>query len=108
MRRFPAARVFGIDVLGDSWGAAAILDYEPGNACYSPEKLRAWCVAREKFRPYTAVVYCDRSDLEGAERALAGVWHYCTRGHRHTVWIEIYQPTHWGFCYGCHRQHNWL
>jgi hypothetical protein len=36
------------------------------------------------------------------------MWHYCTRTHHHEVWIEIYRATHWGFCYGCHRQHNWL
>jgi hypothetical protein len=43
-------------------------------------------------------------DREG----ILAMWHYCTRTHHHEVWIEIYRSTHWGFCYGCHRQHTWL
>ena len=58
-------------------------------------------------------VACDvtRPGMELPHRHPGGIldmWHYCTREHRHTVWIEIYRATHWGFCYGCHRQHTWL
>lgn len=73
--RFPAVRVHGIDVLGNAPRAAGILDYEPGDV-QSPAGAAAWCRERNAFRPYTAVVYSDRSELAELEAGLAGVWHY--------------------------------
>ena len=82
---FPRARVFGIDVIGDAWDAASILDYEEGNACFNPAALRAWVTARENFRPHTACVYTDRQNLPGVEEALDGLWH--------TIWVSSLDGT---------------
>ncbi len=72
---FPHARVFGIDVIGDAWEQASILDYEEGNACFTPAVLKAWVEQRESFRPHTSVIYTDRANLPAVEAALGGLWH---------------------------------
>src|SRR6266704_120027 len=72
--RFPRARVFGIDVLGTAWEQASILDFELGDV-HSPRGLLAWATEREKFRPHTATIYCDRSGLRIVEHVLADTWH---------------------------------
>jgi hypothetical protein len=75
---FPKARVFGIDVLGNNWEEASILDYEIGNI-HNPGGLLKWAQNREAFRPQTTVIYCDRTDLRAVEHTLGnssnGVWH---------------------------------
>jgi hypothetical protein len=75
---FPKARVFGIDVLGNNWAEASILDYETGNL-HNPGGLLNWARNREAFRPHTSVIYCDRTDLNAVEHTLGngnnGVWH---------------------------------
>lgn len=73
-RRFPKARVFGIDVFGTAWEEASIFDWEKFDI-QSAATLRSAVVNREKFRPHTACVYSDRSNLPDVERILKGVWH---------------------------------
>jgi hypothetical protein len=72
--RFPAARVFGIDVLGDSWPTARILDFEHGDVT-DKVTLRNFVERRNAYRPRTATVYCDRSNLGTVEGWLEGLWH---------------------------------
>jgi hypothetical protein len=77
-QRFPRARVFGIDVLGNMWTEATILDFETGNL-HNPAGLLRWAKNREAFRPQTTVIYCDRFNLRVVEQTLGnshnGVWH---------------------------------
>lgn len=73
--RFPRARIFGIDVIGDSSRAASIIDWEEGNQCFTPAALKNFVIEREKFMPHTACVYCDRANLPLAEETLKGLWH---------------------------------
>jgi hypothetical protein len=73
--RFPKARVFGIDVLGTDWQDASILDYEPGNPCYTTDRLIEFACGREDFRPYTTCIYCNRADLPTVEDTLTETWH---------------------------------
>lgn len=73
--QFPRAKVFGIDVIGDAYLAASILDWETGNPCFTQEKLKEFVTGRETFMPHTACVYCDESNLPVAEAALKGLWH---------------------------------
>jgi hypothetical protein len=85
VKRFPKARVFGIDVLGDDWDIASIFDFEPGNAVFDPDKLKMAVTRRENFRPHTSVVYCDRDNLAAAEAALSGLWYM--------VWLSTLDGT---------------
>lgn len=74
--RFPKARTVGIDVLGDAWLDARMIDWEPGNVGgQDPDRLRKFVTEREAYREHTATVYTDRSDLPGVEEILKGVWH---------------------------------
>ena len=73
--RFPKARVFGIDVIGTGWQNASILDYEPGNPCYTTDRLIEFAVGREDFRPHTTCIYCNRDDLPKVEDTLTETWH---------------------------------
>jgi len=75
VKRFPRARVFGIDVIGDGWDEASIFDYEEGNPIFDPDKLHNAVAHRENFRPHTSVVYCDRANLDSVEAACASLWH---------------------------------
>ena len=72
--RFPHALVMGIDVNGTAPGAARIVDYEKGDV-QTAGTLRSFVQAREKYRPHSATVYCDRANLDAVEAALAGLWH---------------------------------
>lgn len=72
--KFPRARVFGIDIFGDAWDSASIFDYEEG-CIFDPEKLKVAVQNRENFRPFTACVYSDQSNLEVVESTLNGIWH---------------------------------
>lgn len=84
--RFPRARVFGIDVLGDSPQLARVADWEPGNfGGQDPARLREFIAKREEYKPHTATLYCDRFDLAKAEEILAGLWH--------VVWISTLDGT---------------
>jgi len=84
--RFPKARVFGIDVLGDAWTSARVADWEPGNfGGQDPARLRDFIARREEYKPHTATLYCDRFDLPKAEEILAGLWH--------VVWISTLDGT---------------
>ena len=69
--RFRYCRVFGIDVLGNDWKAASILDYEPGDVNNTATMVE-WVNQREAFRPYTATVYVNRSELPAVDAALSG------------------------------------
>jgi hypothetical protein len=82
--RFPKATVFGIDINGTAWEEARIFDWEKFDI-QSPTVLRRAVSARNAFRPFTATVYCDRSNLETVEDALAGVWHF--------LWISTLDGT---------------
>jgi hypothetical protein len=75
IKRFPNARVFGIDVLGTDWTSASIIDWEPGNPCYTFAKLKRFVMERENFMPHTACVYCDRANLPEVEVTLKDIWH---------------------------------
>jgi hypothetical protein len=83
-KRFPHARVFGIDVTGKGWEQACIFDYEPG-CIFSPLTLRYAVYQREQFRPRTAVVYCDRDNLPAVTAACDGLWYL--------VWISTLDGT---------------
>ena len=72
--RFPKARVFGIDVNGTGWQAASIFDWEKFDI-QTPNVLRNAVTRREAFRPHTACVYSDRSNLDEVEEILEGLWH---------------------------------
>ena len=72
--RFPKARVFGIDVLGNGFQDASIVDWENLDV-QSPTVLRRFVVARNAFRSATACVYCNRSSLTNVEEILDGLWH---------------------------------
>ncbi len=69
--RFSYCRVLGIDVLGNASTRASILDYEPGDVQSIPNMVQ-WCQDRNAFRPGTATVYCDRSELAEVDDGLAG------------------------------------
>jgi hypothetical protein len=73
--RFPRSKVFGIDITGEGWQTARILDYEPGNPCYAPLNLHSFAMNRELFRPHTTCIYADRDNLDDVESILAGMWH---------------------------------
>lgn len=75
--RFPAARVHAIDVFGNAWLRASILDYEEGNVetYKKPDKVRGFVIGRNEFRPQTACIYCNTSDLADIEDYLQGLWH---------------------------------
>lgn len=72
--RFPDALVMGIDVNGTAPTAARIVDYEKGDV-QSLGTLRSFVEEREKYRPHSATVYCDRANLDAVEADLAGLWH---------------------------------
>jgi hypothetical protein len=77
VQRFPAARVRAIDVFGDAWLHASVLDYEEGNVetYKNPDKVRDFVIGRNEFRPQTACIYCNTSDLADIEDYLQGLWH---------------------------------
>jgi hypothetical protein len=53
-QRFPRARVFAIDVLGDAWRTASILDYEAGNPAYkNPALVHTFISNRNQVVPET-------------------------------------------------------
>jgi len=83
VKAYPKARVFGIDVLGTAWEEAAILDFEKGDV-QDETTLRRFVSNRNAFREYTAVVYCDRSNIPTVEDYLSGLWHM--------LWVA-----NWGF-----------
>lgn len=72
--RFPHARVYGIDVIGDAWLQARILDFEPGDA-QSADTLRNFVRNRESYKPHTSTIYCDRAELAEVEDILGDLWH---------------------------------
>lgn len=72
--RFPKARVFGIDVSGMAWEEASIFDWEKFDI-QSGQTLRNAVINRNKFRPHTACVFSDRSNLDNVESILKNVWH---------------------------------
>ena len=72
--RFPHALVMGIDVNGTEPLAARIVDYEKGDV-QAAGTLRSFVEAREKYRPHSATVYCDRANLDAVEDELEGLWH---------------------------------
>jgi len=72
--RFVTARIFGIDVLGDSWETARIVDYEPGDV-QGPAGVRRFVQNRNAYRPKSATVYCNRDELPEVEAACEGLWH---------------------------------
>lgn len=82
--RFPHALVMGIDVNGTDPLAARIVDYEKGDV-QTAGTLRSFVEAREKYRPHTATVYCDRANLDAVEDALEGLWH--------VLWISTLDGT---------------
>ena len=76
VQRFPRARVFAIDVLGDAWHTASILDYEAGNPAYkNPALVHRFISNRNQAVPETACIYCDAADLDDVEDYAAGLWH---------------------------------
>jgi hypothetical protein len=74
VKRFPSARVFGIDVLGTAWEEASIFDWEKFDI-QSGTVLHRAVVNRNKFRPHTACVYTDRANLDNVETILKNTWH---------------------------------
>lgn len=73
--RFPKARTVGIDVLGTAWLEARVLDYEPGDV-QTADTLRRFVTEREGYKPHTATIYVNRSELvPDVEDQLAGLWH---------------------------------
>lgn len=64
-------RVRWITVIGD-YRHCGIIDYEPGEADYSPGRLRAFVQGRKDMNR-RARVYCDRSDFPGAQEAVKGL-----------------------------------
>lgn len=71
VNKHPYCRVLGIDVLGTSPHSASILDFEPGDVQSIPNMVQ-WCRDRNAFRPGTATVYCDRSELPDVDAGLSG------------------------------------
>lgn len=74
VKRFPKARVFGIDISGVAFEEASIFDWEKFDI-QSATVLRRAVQARNQFRPHTACVYSDRDQLDDVERILQGIWH---------------------------------
>ena len=62
--RFDSGRAM-IDVYADAWSACSVLqvDGTPAQKARLTELAPQWCANRESFRPDTATVYCNRSDL---------------------------------------------
>lgn len=76
VKRFPAARVFAIDVLGTAWEGASVLDYEEGNPAYMQSgRVRGWINGRNDAFPQTACIYCAARDIDQVEEYAAGLWH---------------------------------
>lgn len=82
--KFRYCRVFGIDVLGTDSNAASILDYEPGDV-QGLDTMFNWVQTRENFRPYTATVYVNRSELPEVDARLVG--------HRGLFWLATLDGT---------------
>ncbi len=75
-----------ITVFGD-WRAACIGDVETGDM--TPADAAVFVRARNRFRPDTAVIYCNRSTLPAVEEACAGLhyrrWVADWTGQPHTI-----------------------
>jgi hypothetical protein len=84
VKRFPKARVFGIDVFGNAWTEASIFDWEKFDI-QDATTLRRAVVGRNTFRPGTACVYCDRDNLPTVEDILFNIWH--------VLWISTLDGT---------------
>lgn len=72
--RFPHARTYGIDVLGNAWLKACIVDWERFDV-QDPQKLRTFITNRNHFEPETAVVYCQASNVDAVDEYADGLWH---------------------------------
>ena len=85
------SRVRWITVIGD-YRNCGIIDYEPGEADYTPGRLRAFVQGRKDMN-CRARVYCNRSDLAGAQKAVEGLpvewWISTLDGNKlHAGWIQ--------------------
>jgi hypothetical protein len=76
LMRFPHARVMYIDVLGDAWERASILDVEPG--CASARTAQHWVHNRNALHG-DATVYCSRGMYPELAEAL--------EGQRYFLWL---------------------
>lgn len=68
-RRARGNTVILVDVIGDAWEHASIIDWEKFDV-QNPETLAAWVRNRNQYRG-DATVYCNRSSLPAVTRALA-------------------------------------
>lgn len=73
-RRFPNARVRGVDVNGSAWTTASVLDWERGDV-QDASVLRKWIAERNAFQPQTACIYVAESNLDLVEEHATGLWH---------------------------------
>ena len=60
-----------VDVFGDAWSAASVLqvDGTPAEVAHLTALAPEWCHNRNTFRPDTATVYCNHSQLAALEAA---------------------------------------
>jgi hypothetical protein len=80
---FPHAVVVRITVHGTvpDYRQASIIDVEgnrsdPAHFSFTPEQARQFVINRNRFRPDTATVYCNRDKLPSVQAALRGLsWH---------------------------------
>ena len=82
-QRFPQARVRGIDVIGDAWLLASIGDRENGDIS-DEATLRNFIIQRNGFRPQTACIYVQKSNLDETEDWAQGLWH--------VLWVANWGP----------------
>jgi hypothetical protein len=81
--RFPQARVAGIDVHGDSWMTASVIDWEHGDV-QDAATLRAFITNRNSFEPETACIYVEHASVDEVEDYAAGLWH--------VLWVANWGP----------------
>jgi hypothetical protein len=75
--RWKSHQVVGYDALGqsDAWLHASMIDWETGMV-QDPGKLLLFVRKRNEYRPDTATVYCDRSNVRRVTAILRGEpWH---------------------------------